>query len=288
MENLDLKKIIDTLCYRTNLHVCIHDISGILNLENLSIDIKNKIHSKTFCDIAKSTQLGFDVCIHCKTSANDKAVNEKKSFSGYCSYGLFEFVKPVLINNIPVCIIYIGNILKDKYISTDKIIKTSEKTKVKSDMLIKELENSEPYVKNEIYGNIAGIIEAYIKFAAEKNNFIQNNNYEQRCAQKVESVIEYIDLNFDKNISLKKLSKLYFINEKYLGCLFKSKTGMTFREYLNKVRLDNAAKYLSYTDRTIINISIDCGFSNVTYFNRMFMKRYNMTPTQFRKNIKKP
>ena len=90
---------------------------------------------------------------------------------------------------------------------------------------------------------------------------------------------------YDKNISLKQLAGMYFVNEKYLGRVFKAETGCTLHQYLNNIRIKRAVAELSGTDKSILDISLDCGFGNVTYFNRRFMREFGMTPTQYRRQI---
>ena len=93
-----LDSLIQTICEKNNIHICIHDVTGILNNPLLKIDCKNQIHSKNFCSLAKSAKKGYDLCMKCKIMANKKAVDEKVQFRGYCPYGLYEIVTPVIIN----------------------------------------------------------------------------------------------------------------------------------------------------------------------------------------------
>ena len=81
----------------------------------------------------------------------------------------------------------------------------------------------------------------------------------------------------------KQLSKLYFINEKYLGKLLNAQYKMPFHEYLNNLRLKAAENLLKTTSKNIIEIAFDCGYQSVNYFNRRFYKKYNVTPSQYRK-----
>ena len=82
MQNLQV--MIDQLTKGRHLHISILDLTGILNNTMTEISFKNVIHSKRFCDIAKSTDKGYRTCLRCKMLANTKAIhcNER---DGLCS-----------------------------------------------------------------------------------------------------------------------------------------------------------------------------------------------------------
>lgn len=66
-------------------------------------------------------------------------------------------------------------------------------------------------------------------------------------------------------------------------CTFmKHCTGMTYSEYLNDMRLAKAMEMLRHTENGIAEIALDCGFQNVTYFNRLFKRKYACTPKEMR------
>ena len=76
------------------------------------------------------------------------------------------------------------------------------------------------------------------------------------------------DLNYDKS---------------YLCRTFKKYMGCTMTDYLNDIRLKQAAFQLLYTDKTIASICTEIGFSSISYFNKVFKRKYSMAPNNFRK-----
>ena len=95
MQNLQF--LIDMLTRGRKLHISILDLNGILNTPTTKIAFENVIHSKKFCDIAKSTEKGYRACLHCKNLANTKATTSKKAFCGHCLYGIYEVAMPVIV-----------------------------------------------------------------------------------------------------------------------------------------------------------------------------------------------
>ena len=88
-------------------------------------------------------------------------------------------------------------------------------------------------------------------------------------------------------VGLDDILKPFHFNKSYLCRRFRQYTGYTMTEYLNQIRLQQAAFQLQYTDNTILSICNNVGFSSVSYFNKLFKQTYGVTPKSFRKNRKK-
>ena len=64
---------------------------------------------------------------------------------------------------------------------------------------------------------------------------------------------------------------------------FKNTMGTSFSEYLNEYRLTMASRLLVSSDSSILDIAAEVGYENLSYFNRTFKKRFEMTPREYRK-----
>lgn len=89
--------------------------------------------------------------------------------------------------------------------------------------------------------------------------------------------------NYRENLTLKELSKKYYVNSAYLGQLFRKKYGMPFKDYLNNYRMNQAAVMLLRTDKKIYEIAETVGFHDVDYFINRFIAVKGCTPSKFRK-----
>lgn len=134
----------------------------------------------------------------------------------------------------------------------------------------------EIYINANIY-KILGFLYRYSIIADEKKFF------DIDIIEKVLPVLNYIDTNYQDEITLEKLSKVVNLNQYYLCRLFKKATNSTFTEYLNFVRVCKAEKLLFTTSKTVSEISMDVGFSSVSYFNRVFKKIKSCTPSDYKK-----
>ena len=108
-----LQILIDMLTKERKIHISILDVSGILNTPSTKIDFRNVIHSKNFCNIAKSSEKGYRSCLHCKDLANTKAITSRKPFCGHCLYGIYEAAMPVIIGETVSAVVYVGNAIVD-------------------------------------------------------------------------------------------------------------------------------------------------------------------------------
>lgn len=98
-------------------------------------------------------------------------------------------------------------------------------------------------------------------------------------------VLEYIHTRYPYHISVKELCELVSVNKTTLNINFKERTGHSLNDYIIDYRLKVAAKILRFTDLTIEDVSSETGFKYGTYFIRMFVNKFGMSPTDFRKKI---
>lgn len=99
---------------------------------------------------------------------------------------------------------------------------------------------------------------------------------------KMKIILNYIKENYMNDISIKDLCSICNFSEYHFMRFFKKYIGMTCIEYLNNYRLEIASKLLDTTDKSIMDISFEVGFNNVSYFNKLFKTKFKLTPREFR------
>ncbi|MBV7275664.1 helix-turn-helix transcriptional regulator [Clostridium sp. PL3] len=75
---------------------------------------------------------------------------------------------------------------------------------------------------------------------------------------------------------------MFFITPNYLSTIFNDKNGMSLKDYINKLRIDNAKKYLIETNMKISDISKMVGYNQLSYFGSIFKKLEGCTPNEYR------
>jgi AraC-like DNA-binding protein len=109
----------------------------------------------------------------------------------------------------------------------------------------------------------------------------ENINFNSR---RIEKVFAYMRDNYDKEITLEGVAKLAGMTEVSFSRFIKKRTGKTFIESLNEIRLGHTSRSLIDTTNTISEIAYKCGFNNLSYFNRIFKNKNGCTPKEFREN----
>ena len=107
----------------------------------------------------------------------------------------------------------------------------------------------------------------------------------EHMSEKIDRILNYINHYYCEPLSLTDVAAHFQVSETYLSRYFKKKTGQNFINYLNEVRIENAALELRGTDASITNIAMDSGFSTPSVLNRYFKKKYGITPSEYRKQI---
>jgi len=97
----------------------------------------------------------------------------------------------------------------------------------------------------------------------------------------------FIEKSLTEKITLAMLADHLNISENYCSAIIKQKTNFNFLEYINQVRLREAERYLRTTNMQMTEICYETGFNSIQSFNRNFKKIRGITPTEYRKGIKK-
>lgn len=90
--------------------------------------------------------------------------------------------------------------------------------------------------------------------------------------------------NYAQNLTLRELSRKYFINSSYLGQIFRKKYNQSFKDYLCSYRINEAAQMLLKTDKKISQIAEDVGYHDSDYFINRFIEQKGCTPSRYRKS----
>lgn len=106
--------------------------------------------------------------------------------------------------------------------------------------------------------------------------------YKHAKDDRIDKVMDFVLKNYKKKITAKEVADLIYMSEAGFSRFFKSRTEINFTEFINEIRLSNAQKLLIETSKSIQNISLECGYENLSYFNRQFKSHNNLSPKGFR------
>ncbi|MCX7883505.1 MAG: response regulator [Caloramator sp.] len=146
-----------------------------------------------------------------------------------------------------------------------------------------------PVKPNDLKQLIQKMLEMTSKrnILTQDNPVIKNIDLKEPCQNSIKESIEYIKEHFREKITLQTVASNAFFNAKYFSHIFKKEMGISFSEYVINLRIQYACKLLETTNYPAYRISLECGFSDPSYFNRVFCKQMKMTPQAYRKHIRK-
>ncbi len=104
-------------------------------------------------------------------------------------------------------------------------------------------------------------------------------------SESIKRVYDFIQSNFHRRIPLGEISRLVNMSPVTFNRFIKSRTGKTFINYVNDTRISYATRWLIETEKSIGEISCDCGFNNIAHFNRVFKRSKSCTPSEFRREF---
>ncbi|MGX6977999.1 AraC family transcriptional regulator [Vagococcus elongatus] len=133
-------------------------------------------------------------------------------------------------------------------------------------------------VKSRIYEMFAILYDRHTYAAPEVKEVKSAKHLE-----KMRKINQYILENYTRDLSIEEVAAEFNYNSSYFSRFYKKFMGITFTEYLNSVRLETAYKELRDSDRTILEISLDSGFSNIRSFYNVFHKNFGLSPQHYRK-----
>ncbi|MEM0991787.1 MAG: AraC family transcriptional regulator [Bacteroidota bacterium] len=95
-------------------------------------------------------------------------------------------------------------------------------------------------------------------------------------------VYDYIVVNYQKEVRIKEVAALLNLTEAAFFKFIKKHTKKTYTQIINEFRINHASKLLMTTDLSIAEICFECGYNNISYFNRKFKAVIGKTPSDFR------
>lgn len=126
-------------------------------------------------------------------------------------------------------------------------------------------------------------------FAILFGNFFEKEAVEisinDNTTRNIKIILDYIRENYMNPITIEELASSVNLSKHYFMRFFKKYMGMTCIEYINDYRLNIATNLLLTTNQQITEISTGIGITNLSYFNRIFKKKYKMTPKEYRRTM---
>lgn len=118
----------------------------------------------------------------------------------------------------------------------------------------------------------------------EKCSNTVSEQKDSKSLEKLKLILKYIENNYMHKITIADIATEVGLSQSHFMKYFKNTMGTSFIDYLNEYRLTMASRLLLSSESSILAVSEEVGYDNLSYFNRTFKRRYGMTPSAYRKS----
>lgn len=216
-------------------------------------------------------------CLRSDAVALNQARKSGEAYIYKCHCGLMECVVPVYNYGTLAGYFMLGQITDDSSESLEKIKNLSREYFVERKSDLDVFCSKIHTIKSNMLDSIITIGTVLAEYMTETERMEINNR------DIPTEVLIYLNRNYHEKITSKQLCDLFGCSRTTLMNAFKARYGETVFNCLNGIRIDVAEKMLLKTDKSIKLIAYECGFGDQNYFTKVFIKRHNITPSEFRK-----
>lgn len=155
-------------------------------------------------------------------------------------------------------------------------------------ILFKAMANAEPIERYILLLQLLTLMAKDRYYQVLSSSFFTFNNKTDISVDKLDKVINYIYQHYTDVIRADDLASIAHMSTNHFHRFFKQRTEKTLNQFITQLRIGKACKLLINTNTLISVICDQCGFNNVSNFNRHFLMIKGITPSEFRESIKNP
>ncbi len=129
-------------------------------------------------------------------------------------------------------------------------------------------------IKGQLFLFFNGLSKSFHSESPHRNN---------KSLDRLKGLLKHVETNYSEKISVTDAARICGFSQSHFMKFFKASMGISFTDYLNDYRITMAARLLTSSSDSVVNIAAEMGFDNLSYFNRLFKRKYQCTPTEFRR-----
>lgn len=228
----------------------------------------------------------------CRISVTDAVFTAYAGDLIICDTGGIHYSDSVDMKNVLQFLIFDSDLLSNLYensrflypLVTAKQLEAlglTDEVRALFENVAEELENKEEYYQDVVKAKIREVWYLLKRYVPRGNDKMVSQNKRMEQLYDFQQLLSYMDSHFAENITLKYAADQMNFSESHFSKVFKKMTGINFVNYLNMIRVEQAAQQLKNSSMKITDIALSCGFNNVRTFNRVFKEIAGCTPTEF-------
>ncbi len=228
-----------------------------------------------------------DVCRQKLLQAEKRAVTRLGPIQYCCPSGLVKILVPVFINGRHAGTLLAGPLALHSLDEKRLERLTGQLEKLGLNGRAEELQTSwqfSPHLSSAKCRAAGTLLQMFGKYLEETGRqFVQSAPAKRSpLLQRIE---DFLAENQNGQVSLKEIAARVSLSPCYFCSVFKKQTGLTFRQYQTRQRLEKARRRLADDNRRVSDVAFDSGFESIPYFNRAFRRRFGCSPTQYRRRL---
>lgn len=273
MNKNEVKEVLRELNIATGFRISLHDVT---TGEVCAAPTK----PRDFCAKIQEDPDERALCEKCDRAACKKALSSGNTYCYKCRYGLTEIVSPIYNFGKHVGFLMMGQTFEaegERTAAESKLLSLGL-TEAEKDSLINQI----PIVKRELASSFAKILTICAKYLTLSGAVYNTDESIPDAAMR------FIRENYSKKLMIKDICSALGCSKTTLLSSFKKVYKITVNSALNKVRLDAAKKQISSPHSPSINVvALSVGFSDQSYFCKVFSQEYGESPSEYKKRIEK-
>ena len=141
------------------------------------------------------------------------------------------------------------------------------------------------HIKKENTNELLRLGYIYLILGLIKEEISADSSKDNLDSELLSRLLIYIHKNYRKNLTLSSISKAFGYHPAYVSSYFMSELNIGIMRYVNVVRLKNAVMLMQQKKQTVTQIAMDCGFSSMRTFYRVFRREYGCSPKEYKEKL---
>lgn len=244
--------------------------------------LRGSRHENPFCALLARQN---KACVACRKTQHElTSTAQEQPCTVTCFAGLYETAVPLRSGEQLIGFLRTGEVLPHQ--PTERDFSRVRRRLDKLGMKINAEKLHEAYFHSQVFSpqRYEAVLKLLQIFAQHLSIFasqvvLQSENAERPCITKAR---EFINANHTENLSLTAVAQAAHMSTFYFCKQFKKATGLSFTEYLSRLRIEKAKAQLLKPNLRVSEVAYEVGFQSLTHFNRVFKKLNGESPTNYR------
>jgi AraC-like DNA-binding protein len=231
-----------------------------------------------------------EACRHKLLAAEKRAVTQSGPVQYSCPSGLVKILVPVFINGRHAGMLLAGPVARHALDAErlDQLADSLEKAGLGG--RIEQLQTTwrySPQLSSAKFHAAETLLRMFGKYLEEAGKQVLQSR-SAPASPLLKKIEQFLAGCQDEQVSLKAVAASVNLSPCHFCAVFKKQTGLTFRRYRVRQRLEKARELLTHGDRRISDVAFESGFESIPYFNRAFRQAFECSPTEYRQRLAGP